>query len=167
MRKNGKRNYFIIVLFLIVALLAVGYALFAESLSITGTATATGTFDLEFLTATVTSSSKAGMPTATISGDKNALTLAADTLLEPGANVLYTVEIKNVGSVDAELTGVTINGDNDSDIDVTINPTPTTGTTVASGATHTFTIEVKWLPSSSTGGKSINYSVTLDYEQAT
>ena len=165
MKRNGRRNYFIIALFLLVGLLGVGYALFAESLSITGTATSTGTFDIEFFTATVTSSSNAGEPTATISGDKNTLTLVADTLLVPTANVLYTVEVKNVGNVSADLTDVLLTDDNDPDITVTLDPTLSTPLTIALNATHSFTIEVEWDSGSGKGSKTVDYTVYLDYVQ--
>ncbi|MDD2625740.1 MAG: hypothetical protein PHR55_03175 [Bacilli bacterium] len=165
MKRNGRRNYFIIALFLLVGLLGVGYALFAESLSITGTATSTGTFDIEFFTATVTSSSNAGEPKATISGDKNTLTLVADTLLVPTANVLYTVEVKNVGNVSADLTEVLLTDENDPDITVTLDPLLVTPLTIAPDATHSFTIEVEWDSGSSTGSKTVSYTVDLDYVQ--
>lgn len=165
MKRNGRRNYFIIALFLLVGLLGVGYALFAESLSITGTATSTGTFDIEFFTATVTSSSNAGTPTATISGDKNTLSLVANTLLVPGANVLYTVEVKNVGNVSADLTLVDVTGNTDPDITVTVDPTLVTPLTLAPNATHSFTIKVEWNSASGTGSKTVDYTVDLDYVQ--
>lgn len=165
MKRNGKRNYYIIALFGIILSLAVGYALFAEQLSITGTATSSGTFDVEFTTATVGSSSLAGTPTAVISADKNTLTLTASTLTEPGAFVTYNVTVTNVGSIPAELKAINVTGNTDPDITVD-TPTFAAGTIITNGQTYNFNITVSWPIGSSTGGKTVNYTVTLDYEQA-
>ena len=86
-------------------------------------------------------------------------------MLEPGANVLYTVEVKNVGNVSADLTDVLLTDDNDPDITVTLDPTLSTPLTIAPNATHSFTIYVEWDPDSSMGSKTVDYTVDLDYVQ--
>jgi hypothetical protein len=48
-KKNNDRRYFIASLFIVVLSLAVGYAVFAETLNISGTAQTTGTFDVSSL----------------------------------------------------------------------------------------------------------------------
>lgn len=164
MFKRGNRNYLIIALFLVVISLGVGYALFAESLTITGTASTTGTFDVEFYQASVQSSAFISAPTATISTDKNTLTLTASDLERPEAYVTYAVQIRNTGSIDAELLGVTITGDTNEDLTVDTT-TFVPGTVLASGATYDFTVTVEWPLSSETGAQSINYSVEIDYQQ--
>jgi len=167
MKRNNNRSYYIIALFAVVLSLGIGYALFSETLNITGTATTTGSFDLEFYSATVgTPTSYAGTPSATISGDKNTLTLAADTLTQPGAIVTYDVTIKNVSSLNAELTNVVITGNTDPDLTVTVTPSFATGTFVNAGASYNFSITVEWPIGSIEGNKTINYTVTLDYQQA-
>ena len=45
--KNKKRNYVIVVLVVLLLALAVGYAAFSDTLTISGTANAKGTFDME------------------------------------------------------------------------------------------------------------------------
>ena len=165
-RKKNDRKYYILILVAVVVTLSVGYALFADVLNISGTFTASGNFDLEFTSASVGSSSQAGTPTATISGDKNTLTLAAPTLLKPGATVTYDVTVSNVGNVDALLTNIAVTGNNDTDIQVDIAPAITNGQTIAASGTFDFEITVTWKLASETGNKTVNYSVTLDYEQA-
>jgi hypothetical protein len=76
-KKNNDRRYFIASLFIVVLSLAVGYAVFAETLNISGTAQTTGNFDVEFFSATfVENGDELQEQAATISGDKNTLTLA-------------------------------------------------------------------------------------------
>lgn len=58
-KKNDKK-YFIVSLFIVVLSLAIGYAIFAETINITGTAQTTGTFDVEFFDATVASAMRLG-----------------------------------------------------------------------------------------------------------
>ncbi len=165
MKRNGKRNYYIIALFGIILSLAVGYALFAEQLSITGTATSSGTFDVEFTTATVGSSSLAGTPTAVISADKNTLTLTASTLTQPGAFVTYNVTVTNVGSIPAKLKAINVTGNTDPELTVT-TPTFTSGTVINNGQTYVFNITVDWPIASTVGSRTVNYTVTLNYQQA-
>lgn len=167
MKRNGNNRYLIIALVLIVAMFGTAYALFAEQLNITGSAHTDGSFDLEFNSATVgTPTSYAGTPTATISTNKNTLTLAADSLTQPGAVVTYDVVIRNVGSIDATLKNVNITGNTDPDLTVTVSPAFTTGTTVTAGTTYEFKIIVSWPLDSQVGDKTVNYTVSLDYEQA-
>lgn len=164
-RKNNRKNYiFILVGALLIA--AVGYSIFTDVLSISGTATASGEFALEFTTAAVGTQTRSTEATATISTDKKALTLTAPKLAEPGASVTYNVTITNVGTLDALLKKVNITGNTDADINVAITPSFTEGSTVAAAATYDFAITVTWLLASTTGNKTLDYTVTLNYEQA-
>ena len=89
--------------------LAIGYAAFSDTLKITGTANANGTFDLQFQNVTVDSVVGANVEgtTAKISDDKNTLTVAVKDLAYPGAGAQFTVEIANVGTVPAKVNSVT------------------------------------------------------------
>ena len=46
-KNNSKKNYFIVMLIVLLLALAVGYAAFSDTLTISGTANASGTFDLQ------------------------------------------------------------------------------------------------------------------------
>jgi hypothetical protein len=164
-RKKNDRRYFIASLFIVVLSLAVGYAIFAETLNITGTAQTTGSFDVEFFAASVTGETLSTNASATISGDKNTLTLAAPDLQLPGATVTYSVTVKNVGNIDAELLSVDVVGGTDPDVPVTF-PTWTTGVTLAANGEYQFNIVVEWDDLSETGDKDISYTVELNYQQA-
>ena len=92
--KNKKRNYVIVVLVVLLLALAVGYAAFSDTLTISGTANAKGTFDMEFTSATIDTATAKGIntteSTATISTDKNTVTVVVKDLAYPGAGTNVT-----------------------------------------------------------------------------
>ena len=108
-KKNNNKNIFIIVLLILILALAVGYAAFSDILTISGTANAKGTFDLEFQNAEVVKNVGADIEktTAVISEDKNMLTVNVADLSYPGSGVEFSVDIVNVGSIPAEVQAVT------------------------------------------------------------
>ena len=89
--------------------LAIGYAAFSDILTISGTANAKGTFDLEFQNAEVVKNVGADIDktTAVISEDRNTLTVNVADLSYPGSGVEFSVDIVNVGSIPAEVQAVT------------------------------------------------------------
>ena len=102
-----KQSIAIIGVIAFVLAVAVGYALFSETLTVTGTATATGDFDVEFTkVGTITKVGYTGAgdsEIAAISTDKNTLTVTVNKLDYPGAYVEIPVTITNKGSVSAEV----------------------------------------------------------------
>lgn len=173
--KKGKkdRQYFIVSLFVVVLSLAVGYAVFAETINISGTAQTTGEFDIEFFTAESTGqfnqASLLNTNTAVISGDKNLLTLNVPSLERPTSWVEYDITVKNVGNIGATLDSVDVTGDTDPDI-VVAYPAWTTGITLMPGATETFKIRVTWEDNSYVNGsdlepQTLSFTVALNYEQ--
>ena len=107
-RINNKK-ILILMLILLLLILAVGYAVFSETLTISGTANAKGTFDLEFQNAEIVKNIGADREktTAEISSDKNTLIVNVVDLAYPGAGVEFSVDIVNVGSIPAEVQAVT------------------------------------------------------------
>lgn len=107
--KTKSKNYLIILLIVLLLSLAVGYAAFSDVLTISGTANANGTFDLEFQNATVDSAVGCDQvnTTATISADKDTLTVKVKDLAYPGAGAQFTTEIVNTGSIPAKVSSVT------------------------------------------------------------
>ena len=167
MKRKSNRRYYILALIVLLLVLGGGYALLSETLNISGTATTSGEFGLEFNAATVgTPTSNAPGATATISVDKKTLTLAADSLTEPGAIVTYNVTIKNTKTIDAKLENIVITGTDNNDLKVTISPAFVQDTVLNAGATYDFNIVVEWPYESTVSGTTINYTVQLDYEQA-
>jgi hypothetical protein len=165
-RKNDKK-YMIVSLFIVVLSLAVGYAIFADTLNIAGTAQTTGSFDVEFLSATFVENGTATGASAIISGDKNTLTLGVTGLNVPGDSVDYTITIKNVGNISAELLSVDIVGTGDTEVKAEIVPAFVPGSTLAANGELQFVINVFWDDSvPNQGNKDVTYSVTLNYQQA-
>lgn len=101
----NKSNKILLGVLLFVVVCVVGYALFSENINITGTATASGDFSFEKKcfagdVRNVTGGIKEGgigQESCTVNGDT--VTLLTE-LLYPSAQRLYTVEMKNTGSVD-------------------------------------------------------------------
>lgn len=95
---------------LIILLSSVAYAVFSDSLMISGTASAKGTFDLEFQNATVVLAETEGIDeintTAVISDDKNTLTVNVADISYPGAGATFSVDIANVGTIPAKVKSV-------------------------------------------------------------
>ena len=108
-KKANNKKIIIAVLIVLLLALAIGYAAFSDVLSISGTANAKGTFDLEFQNAEIVKNvgADATKTTAVISEDKNTLTVNVADLSYPGSGVEFAVDIVNVGSIPAEIQAVT------------------------------------------------------------
>ncbi len=103
------KNTVIIVLIVLLLVLAVGYSAFSDILTISGTANAKGTFNLEFQNAEVVTAvgvNEEGTK-AEISEDKNTLNVSVVDLAYPGAGVEISVDIVNVGTIPARVNAVT------------------------------------------------------------
>ncbi len=111
MKKTNKKNKNVVIILLLILLLAlaVGYAAFSDILTISGTANAKGTFDLEFQHAEVVTAVGVNKEntTAQISEDKNTLQVNVADLSYPGAGVEFSVDIVNVGTIPAMVNAVT------------------------------------------------------------
>lgn len=166
MNLKKDRKFLVLGLLATLMVLATGYAIFSETLNISGTANTTGTFNVEFSAASLnTSSVDSPGATAVISGDKNTLTLNVPTLHKPSSYVLYDVTVRNAGTINAELLSVNFTGNTDPDITITYPAFPT-GTVLAAGATYSFTVRVEWNPLDTDGTpKTLNFGATLNYQQ--
>lgn len=162
-RKKTDRAYFIVSLAVIFISLVVGYAIFSETLNITGTAQTTGNFNVEFFGTSITSFSKC-TPTSTLSGDKNTLTISIPDLTQPGATAKINVIVKNTGNIAATLLSVDVTGNTNTNVKV-VYPTWTTGVNLAAGATYSFNIDVTWDMASTVGDVTLPFSVALNYQQ--
>ena len=176
-----KQNIAIVAVVAFVLAVAVGYALFRETITINGTATAKGNFDVEIMSAEVADQKASTGATAVVATDKNSLTIAAPDLQYPGAYVEYDVVLKNVGSIDAVLKNITETG---KDVAAPIKVTyfedglPVQGSTLAANATAKFTIRVEWLSGDDEDEEAdgtidnavnvpVSYNIVFDYEQVT
>lgn len=169
-----KQNIAIIGVIVFVLAVAIGYALFSETLTINGTATAQGDFDVEFTSiGDVTSEGYTKQTTepehelAKISGDKNELTITVNKLDYPGAYVEIPVTITNKGSIPAKLKQINQTGlDTDAGpIKVTYSGVAVSETPINQNETQTMVIRVEWLENVNSTVDDATFSITMDYEQ--
>ena len=167
-----KQSIAIIGVIAFVLAVVVGYALFSDNLTVSGSATATGDFDVEFTS--VGEITKVGYTAvdateiAKISEDKNTLTVTVNKLDYPGAYVTIPVTITNKGSVSAKLKNINETGltqDNRA-IKVTYTVVAASDTVIKTNDTQEMNIKVEWDPSINTGSSDVTFQITLEYEQA-
>ncbi len=169
-----KQNIIIIGLIAVILTMAVGYALFSETININGTATAEGTFDVEF--------TSVGTPTCigftgtcdaatltSISTDKNTLNITVNKLEFPGAYVEIPVTVTSKGTIPARLKSITETG---LITDETVKVSYTgldelKNKKLEQNGTQSFNIKVMWDENSNKSSENVSFSIKLDYEQAT
>ena len=170
--KKTKRNYLIVALIIILLSLTIGYAAFSDTLTISGTANAKGTFDMIFASASIDKATAQGIDkdnssAAPDQSNPNVLNVSIKDLAYPGAGTNVTAVIKNNGTVDAILKSLTPS-EIDPDIEVGYPDGLKVGEIVPSGKTCEITFYVKWKATSQLANeKSVDFSLTLDYEQYT
>lgn len=167
-----KKSIAIIGVIAFVLTVAVGYALFSETLTVTGTATATGNFDVEFTkVGTITKVGYTGAgdsEIAVISPDKNTLTVTVNKLDYPGAYVEIPVTITNKGSVSAKLKNINETGltADSRAIKVTYTGVAASDTPIDTNGTQEMNIKVEWDKTVNTSSSDVTFQIQLEYEQA-
>ena len=181
-RNESKKKYLIGLLVVLLLALAVGYAAFTDVLTISGTANASGSFDVEFTSASVPI--KVGVDetntTATISNDKNTLTVVCKDLAYPGAGAQFQAVITNKGTVPATITSVTptnITGNGNAIVISGLDAITANHPVLQPNGTCTVTFTVQWDPNVTTldttkdgeGGSVANcsFGLVINYEQST
>lgn len=154
--------------------MSIGYAIFSENLEVNGTASAQGTFDVEFtsigeptclgLTSTCDAASL-----ATISSDKNTLNVTVNKLEFPGSYVTIPITITNKGTIPAILKSIEEqNLRADTSVKVSyIGLSEQQGKRLSQNETQTFTIKVMWDENSNMSSSDVQFSIRLNYEQIT
>lgn len=168
-----KQSIAIVGVIALVLAVAVGYALFSETIQINGTATAKGDFDVEFTEVGDIVNSEGytnveGNELATISSDKNSLNISVKNLDYPGAYVEIPVTITNKGSIAAELESINQTGlDGESTpIRVTYSGIAASETPIASGETQDMVVRVEWLEDNNETAENAEFTISLNYKQA-
>lgn len=168
-RKN--KNFLIGGLIALVFIMAVAFAAFTQTLTISGQSSSTANWNLSFSSATAnaacgsTVTSDCGTVTSFSSG---ATSINFETKFSsPGHSVTYTVVVKNSGNVNAKLNNLTSTPSNSSSL-ITYSVTGMTAgtTTIAAGSTATLTITVSFpQKSGNIAAQSNNLSLQLDWVQ--
>lgn len=169
--KNSRRSKIVIAAFLVVGLASIAYAAFAQILTISGTGTAAGDWDVKITSITQTSATGATDNVAPSFNDTSA-TFDVD-LAYPGATATYEVDVTNDGTIPAVLTsldGVTV-ANAAAPLYITYDVTGVSnGTTLAAnGGTNTATVTVEWDAASApvSSGETKTATITLNYAQDT
>ena len=180
--KKSKKNYIAIVLIVLLLALAVGYAAFSQTLTISGTATAkSGTWDVKFTTAEITNSivTETAANKAELASDGKSITVTVN-LATPGDGANIHTVITNAGELDAKLkaNGFKVEGTGFSEESTGVYkngailvkvPTVTAAHTIAAnGGTRTFDFSVEWdnkVTSVDAAGQKATFTITFDYEQ--
>lgn len=179
MRKEGIiQSVVIVVLAVTVLVMSVGYALYAQQLTVNGTATFTkAKWDVHFDTTTFNESSTIKATTKEVGN--TAITYSV-TLPSPGSTYSFTVNAKNFGTIDAKMTKITLSGLTAAQSEyieyiVSYNGTVYNATTdelnvpLASAASHPLVVTVNYvLPDDPTAlptvaDETVNLTVALDY----
>ena len=156
------KNALIGALLAVVLVMAVGYAAFAQQLTINGTSTITSNWDVHMTDGTTT-------PVAGVTGataPTGTLTVAAGglkadftaSLVSPGDTVTFTVPIVNKGTIDAVLNTITLSS---STADMVIDQDGLTATTKDGNIKYTVTSPGKETLTNTTG--TANVVVKAEY----
>ena len=164
MAKTKKKNYALVILFVLLIGISVGYAAFAQVLTINGTANANGNFKLAFTNAVIDPNVGAEKSTAVISATGDSLSINMD-LEYPGAGAVVTATITNTGSIAAKLKNVEFSRTEDPNISISFDKA-VVDEVIKPGEKKDVLITVKWNENSTTASK-VNFTATLEYEQST
>ncbi len=159
------RNKLLVAAVVVVALASVAYAAFAQLLTINGTGTATGTWDIQITSITAKNQTGATDHATTPSFTATSATFNVD-LAYPGATSTYDVVIENQGSIPAKLDTLTNlaakNAESPVDITYSISGVAVNDT-LAAGASTTATVTVTWVAGSTTNITTQSKAVTIDF----
>ena len=164
------------VLCAVIVFMSIGFAALSSQLTINGNATISDTWNVQITNI----EKKEGSTGATATSDPTYTATTANfnvSLKEPGDYAIYTVTVKNTGSLDAVLTRITETEGEGGSAAIKYTVTPAAGSEQGSDlpkttGTHTFDVKVEYL-STAVGenapeaNASKSLSVTLDYNQKT
>lgn len=174
---NSKtKNALIGGLLAIVFVMAVGYAAFAQQLTINGTATVTSNWQVELtnIEATSTSGTGADVKSANSGADGGTALINSSTaqfkadLKSPGDSVTYTVTVENKGNINAQVKSIEFTeGDDSAPISYSHTDINQGDPLNASGST-TFTVTVTYDDTVESQPETLNNTLTMhvNYEQA-
>ncbi|MBP9667455.1 hypothetical protein KBD87_01435 [Candidatus Saccharibacteria bacterium] len=159
------RNKLIVAALVVVGLASVAYAAFAQTLTISGTSTVTGDWDVEIISITRTSATGATDHASTPSFSATTATFDVD-LAYPGATATYDVVMKNLGNINAKVGSIpsvtSVNAAAPTDVVYSVSGVAVNDP-LAPGATVTSTVTVTWQGSASSNVPAATKTATLSY----
>ena len=184
--ESKSKNILIGALLAVVFVMAVGYAAFAQQLTINGSAEIDSTWDVH-MTQTGASATPNYTNNATTGGtvtvnDGGLTATFSATLISPGDKVTFIVPIENTGTLDARLNEIKLSSDTegmqisdlvatsqDGNIRYTVT-SPGTNTLVKENGTAQLTVVAEFVNNPSGQGNAqnatANLTVTMNYVQA-
>ena len=164
-KKNMKLIY---VLLAGVILMVTGYALFSQTITVTGSASASSSFGITWSAATITANPNATSTLAPVLSAGDTVLTVNPVLDEPGAYVEVTATINNTGALDAIITALTPTDPIGTDILWSVTPTFAVAQTLATAGTLQVVIKIEW-DSASTNPGPINetFGIVVEYTQDT
>ncbi len=145
---------------------AVGYALFSQSLDIKGTASAEGEFDIIFESVNKISEQGSKNAQANIINEGKELSIEVPNLEYPTAYANINVTIKNNGTMAAKVTGIKVNGLETEDITVTYSGVDN-GDILNIEQQKNMDVKVQWDEDSVSTSANAEFTITITYEQVT
>jgi hypothetical protein len=160
------RNKLLVAAAVLVGIASVAYAAFATTLSINGTSSIAGNWDVHIDSITPTmGAGTTNNAAATVGSDGLSATFNTD-FAYPGATASYDVAITNHGTVNAEVSSipsvVAINATEPVDIDYQISG-PAIGDQLHAGQTVHATVTVQWKAGSVINPSTLSKSATFSY----
>ena len=145
------KNIIIGVLLAAVAIMAVGYAALAQTLKINGTASITSTWNVAITGITEGTPTGSATNAEDVSYDGTSATFNVN-LVKPGDKMVYEITVKNSGTLNAKLTGLTVNPAEPASTGIYYKVTGVEQnvTTLDANAENTITVEVGWNASDTT-----------------
>ena len=144
---KNKKVIVIGLLCLALIFMGIGFALFSTNLNLSGTATASGTFDVKITNVELDSTKKTSGATNTTAAIPNNYAVTEQTLSatfsEPGDYITWNITVTNRGTIEAAIT-VDVNMLNDANGAYKLICDVEEGTTLAPGATTTFPCEMSF-----------------------
>lgn len=165
------KNILLVILFLVIIGMGIGYAALAQFLNINGTANITANWNVRI--SDIKEGNLVGAiskTAAVVSGDKLSATFDVN-LQYPGASATYIVTVENAGTINARLESVTgiESANSASPNELTYEIDARDNDTLNSGTTKEYMVTVKWLETSSNipENKTKSATITLNYVQST
>ncbi len=145
------KNIIIGALLAAVAIMAVGYAALAQTLKINGTATISSTWNVAITGITEGTPTGSATNAEDVSYDGTSATFNVN-LAKPGDKMVYEITVKNSGTLNAKLTGLTVNPAEPAGTGIYYKVTGVEQnvTTLDADAENTITVEVGWNASDTT-----------------
>jgi hypothetical protein len=167
------RNKLLIVAAVVVGLSSIAYAAYAKTVTVNGTGTATGNWNVG-ITSITQSAEDGATENSAPTFDGTAANFDVN-LAFPGAYAEYTVVVTNSGNINAILSSLTDlaskNAEAPTYVTYTVSGVTGGSTTLNAGQTNTITVRVEWPASDTTAdtssGNSKSATINFNYDQNT